>query len=80
MTEIELRQVIEQFIKKIAPETNPSGLKEDEPIRQKLGIDSFDFLQLMIALGEHYKINIPEDDYGKIGTMNELILYIKSHH
>lgn len=78
MTEAETKNLIFQLLKKIAPETEPEKLKPDENIRQALDIDSFDYLQFIVALDEKLGIETPEEDYGKVSTLQELVTYIAS--
>lgn len=78
MTEQSIKQTIFQLLKQIAPDTEPSELKPDENIRETLNIDSFDFLQFIVALNKKLGIEIPEEDYGKIATLQNLIDYINS--
>ena len=76
-----LRQTIVVLLQQIAPDTVPASLKLEENIRETLNIDSFDFLQFIIALNEKTGVEIPEEDYGKINTIQNAIKYIqnKSH-
>jgi acyl carrier protein len=76
-----LHQTIVVLLQQIAPDTTPSTLKLEENIRETLNIDSFDFLQFIIALNEKTGVEIPEEDYGKINTIQNAIEYIqnKSH-
>lgn len=76
MTDTEIKQVIFQLLKKIAPDTEPEKLAPDDDIRHTLEIDSFDALQFVVALDEHFGIATPESDYGKINTLRNLINYI----
>lgn len=76
MTESEVKQVVVQLLKKIAPDTEPAGLQPDDDIRHTLEIDSFDALQFVVALDEHFGIDTPEEDYGKITTLRDLVNYI----
>lgn len=78
MTEAELKTVIFQLLKQIAPDTEPSTLQPGDNIRDTLGIDSFDSLQFIVALDEKLGIEIPEQDYGKIATLEQLITYIQT--
>lgn len=71
-----IKNIIFQLLKKIAPDTEPSELKPDENIRETLNIDSFDSLQFIVALNEKLGIEIPEEDYGKITTLSSLIAYL----
>ena len=76
MAEEEIKQTIFRLLKKIAPDTEPEKLKPDDDIRHTLEIDSFDALQFVVALDEHFGIETPEADYGKIGTLKNLVGYI----
>lgn len=78
MNEEEIKEIVFQLLKKIAPDTEPSALKPDENIRETLNIDSFDSLQFIVALNKKTGIEIPEEDYGKIATLQALTAYIKN--
>lgn len=77
MTDEEIKQTLLQQLKTIAPDTEPEQLQPDDNIRQKLGIDSFDYLQFIVALDEKFGIQTPEEDYGKIQTLRELMAYLQ---
>lgn len=77
MNEQELKKIIFDLLKKIAPDTDPEKLRPDDNIRQVLDIDSFDFLQFIVALDKQLGISIPEEDYGKIYSMKGLTEYLK---
>ena len=76
MTEDELKKIIVEILKQIAPDTEPAELKPDDNIREKLEIDSFDALQFIVALDEKLGVETPEQDYGKITTLRNLVSYI----
>jgi acyl carrier protein len=76
MTEDELKKIIADILKQIAPDTDPAELLPDDNIREKLEIDSFDALQFIVALDEKLGVETPEQDYGKIATMRTLVDYI----
>jgi acyl carrier protein len=76
MTEQEIKQTIFQLLKRIAPDTEPEKLKPDDDIRHALEIDSFDALQFVVSVDEHFHIEIPEEDYGKVTTLQKLVAYI----
>lgn len=78
MTEDQLKTLIITELKKIAPESDPGKLNPDENIRQSLDIDSFDFLQFIIALDNKTGITVPEEDYGKISSIKNLTGYLHS--
>lgn len=72
----EIKKLVFQLLKQIAPDTEPSTLQPDENIRETLDIDSFDSLQFLVSLNEKLGIEIPEQDYGKITTLKTLVNYI----
>jgi acyl carrier protein len=78
MGDSEIKQELLRLLKTIAPDTEPEKLKPDDKIRQTLGIDSFDYLQFIIGCDEHFGVNTPEEDYGKIETLRLLIPYIST--
>lgn len=76
MNKDEIKKLVYQLLKQIAPDTEPSTLQPDENIRETLDIDSFDSLQFLVSLNQKLGIEIPEEDYGKITTMKTLVNYI----
>ena len=76
MTRTELRSIVVQILKQIAPDTEPDSLKDQDHIREKLGIDSFDALRFIVELDEKLGVETPEQDYGKIATLGNLLDYI----
>jgi acyl carrier protein len=76
MTEPEIIPIIFQLLKKIAPDTEPEKLNPEDDIRHTLEIDSFDALQFVVAIDDHFGIDTPEEDYGKIATLKSLVSYI----
>ncbi len=78
MNDTELKQIIFQLLKRIAPDTEPSTLQPGDNIRDTLGIDSFDALQFLVALDKKLGIDIPEQDYGKTATLEQLVAYVQT--
>jgi acyl carrier protein len=78
MNESEVKSIVFSILKKIAPDKQPETLKPNDSIREVLDIDSFDFLQFIIALDEKLGIDTPEEDYSKLATLNLLIHYVNS--
>jgi len=78
MTETDIRRVVFDALRKVAPEADPGQLKPGESLREALDIDSFDFLNLLIGLHETLGVEIPESDYGKLTTLSSLIAYLSA--
>lgn len=77
MNEIEIRDTILQILKHTAPDSDPSTLQPDDDIRTMLGLDSFDALQVIVALDEKLGVDIPEQDYGKTATLKNMVEYLR---
>ena len=76
MTDAEIKAAILDGLAKIAPESDPAELSPSENIRRALDIDSYDFLNLLIDLHEKLGVDIPEADYGKLNTLDEMVSYV----
>ncbi len=77
MNETEIRATIVTGLSQIAPEANFEELLPTENIREELDIDSFDFLNFLIGLDEQLGVDIPESDYEKLISLNDLIGYLQ---
>lgn len=77
MIEAEIRTTIINGLTQIAPEADFEELSPTENIREELDIDSFDFLNFLISLDDKLGVEIPESDYEKLISMNDLIGYLK---
>lgn len=78
MKDEDIKAAILKLLQKIAPDMDPEELAMDDNIREVFGIDSFDFLQLIIGLDKEFGITTPEEDYGQITTLRSLIAYVKA--
>lgn len=76
MSESELKAILFDGLREIAPESEPENLRPDQKIRETLDIDSFDFLKFLIALNEKIGVEIPETDYGKLNTLDDMLRYL----
>ena len=76
MTDAEIKAAILDGLAQIAPESDPAELSPNENVRRALDIDSFDFLNFLIGLHEKLGVDIPEADYGKLNTLDEMVAYL----
>ena len=74
----ELRVMIFGLLNEIAPEADFEALALDEDIRFELDIDSFDFLNFLIGMNEKTGVEIPEADYGRLVSVNDICDYIEA--
>jgi acyl carrier protein len=78
LTEAQIKETIVKQLKRIAPEADFSTLAQTEDIRAALDIDSFDFLQFLIGLNEEVGVEVPEADYGKLVSLQDLVSYLSA--
>lgn len=60
----------------IAPEVNPAGLDRARLLREQVDLDSMDWLNFLIGLHSRFKVDIPESDYARLRTLDDLIGYL----
>jgi acyl carrier protein len=77
MKAAEIREEILEILRDIVPDEDLSALKDDVPLREQVELDSMDFLDIVMALRKRYRIQIPEDDYVQLATMNSTVNYLE---
>ena len=78
MNNDELRNIIIKEILNIAPDIEEEDISIDENIKTSLEIDSYDFLNILVALNEKIGIEVPESDYAKVDTLENMIKYFNN--
>lgn len=77
MTRDEIRATILEIIAQIIPDEDLSNLKGDIPIREQVELDSMDFLDIIMELRKRYGIEVPENDYPKLATLDGSVAYLE---
>ena len=77
MTGSEIKVVILDILTNIAPDDDLSGLDDAKPFREQLELDSMDFLDIVMELRKRYRVQIPEEDYGHLASMNSTVAYLE---
>ena len=72
----DIRQVVVRILERIAPDEDLSRLRDDVPFREQMELDSMDFLDIVMELRKQYRIQIPEDDYEHLRTMDSTVEYL----
>ncbi len=62
----------------IAPEVNPAELAPARLLREQVDLDSMDWLNFLIGLHGRFKVDIPESDYARLRTLDDLIAYLRA--
>ncbi len=76
MSEQELRDAVIRALTNVAPDSDPAMIDPDADIAEQLDLDSMDFLNVVVAIAEQTGIEIPERDYGKLTTLDDLVAYL----
>jgi len=76
MTNEELRSLLLELIRAIAPEADTGSVRDQDDLREAFDLDSMDFLNLVVAIHERIKIDIPEADYSKLFTLKNAVDYL----
>ena len=76
MTTEEVKQAILDIIKDITPDEDISSLNDSLPLREQIDLDSMDFLDIVMELRKRYGIEVPEQDYPQLATMNSAVAYL----
>lgn len=77
MTRDEIRQEVLDILADIAPDEDLSDLKDDVSFREQMELDSMDFLDIVMELRKRHRIQIPEDDYPSLASMNSTVDYLE---
>lgn len=76
MTQEDIKNLILEIIEDIDDEADFAGLDPDQPLRDQLDLDSMDFLDIVMELRKRYKLQIPEEDYPQLATLNSCVAYL----
>lgn len=72
----ELRSALQDCIAAIAPEARLDAIDPRASLRAQLDLDSYDFLQLLIALHERLGVDVPESAYASVDSVERLLDYL----
>ena len=78
MTKQEIRDTIVSCLCEVAPEIDPATVKPDVNFRDQFDVDSMDLLNFVIAMHEQLHVDIPESEYGRLGTVDLLVEFISA--
>jgi acyl carrier protein len=76
MTDDEIRQVVLGLLALVAPEADMSAIKPDVRLRDQIDIDSMDALNFLISIDAELHVDIPEADYPKLTTLDNIVAYL----
>ena len=76
MAPADIRKEVIDILNDIAPDEDLSELKDDVTFRDQLEMDSMDFLDIVMELRKRHRIQIPEEDYNELASMDSTVTYL----
>jgi len=78
MNQDEVRKQVLAELMRIAPELEEGEVVPGKLLRAQVDLDSMDWLNFLVALHERFKVEIPEADYAKLGTLDQVTAYLQA--
>lgn len=72
----DIRSGVLACLKAVAPEIEAGELEDRTPLRRQVDLDSMDWLNFLLGLHERFGVDIPETDYRKLLTLDDLVGYL----
>jgi acyl carrier protein len=72
----QLRQVVFDTLRRIAPESAPECLSQARPLREQVDLGSLDWMNFLDALQDALGVEIPERDWATLVTLDDLLAYL----
>ena len=76
MTAQEVRQIVIDIISYIAPDEDTSTLDDAKSLREQMDLDSMDFLDIVMELRKRHKVEVPQEDYPQLASLNSCVAYL----
>lgn len=76
MNEQEIRNIATEVLAGIAPEIDLATIDDGADLREALDLDSMDFLNFVIGLGQRFGRKIPEADTPKLRSLRGVVDYL----
>ncbi len=71
-----VRTKVLEIIEDVALDEDLSTLKDEVSLRDQLDLDSMDFLDIVMELKKRHKIEVPQEDYPQLATMQSCVDYL----
>ncbi len=77
MDKEEIQKIVLDIIAEIAPDEDTSNVDPSVALREQLELDSMDFLDIVMELRKQHGIEVPEDDYGQLASLQSSADYLE---
>jgi len=76
MTKDDIKKIVLEIIEEIAPVEDLSDVKPDVRLRDQLDLDSMDFLDIVMELRKQHGIEVPEEEYPELASLDSCANYL----
>ena len=76
VTNAEVRTKVLDIIADIALDDDVTGIDDNVALREQLDLDSMDFLDIVMELRKRHKVEVPQEDYPKLATLDSCVAYL----
>jgi len=77
MNRDQIKDALVTIIQDILPDADLSKLNPDAKLRDQIGLDSMDFLDVVMELRKRYGVEVLEKEYPRLGTLNSSLDYLE---
>jgi acyl carrier protein len=71
-----IRETVLRVLRTIAPEVDPASIDPKVDWRDQLDLDSVDLLNFLVRVHEALGVDIPEEDYPKLSSLERCVAYL----
>ena len=72
----DIRRGVLDALLAIAPEVDAQALEDSRALRDQVDLDSMDWLNVLLGLHRRFGIEIPETDYARLSTLQQIVDYV----
>jgi acyl carrier protein len=76
MTPDEVKEAVKDIIATIAPDEDLTVLDHSKLLRDQIELDSMDFLDIVMELRKRYGVQVPEEDYKELASLDSCGRYL----
>jgi acyl carrier protein len=76
MTKEEIIAMILEILAEVAPEEDLTHVGPDTELPDETGLDSMDFIDIVLELRKRYGIEVPEEAYSELTTLSKWAAFL----
>jgi acyl carrier protein len=76
MERTQVREHVLDIIADVALDDDVTTIDDGVALRDQLDLDSMDFLDIVMELKKRHKIEVPQEDYPQLASMNSCVEYL----